>query len=227
MECRPDWVVVPGDVNSTLAAALVAVKLGIPVAHVEAGLRSGDPGMPEEINRVSVTDQIASLHFTTSADAGAQSDPRGHCPARIHFVGNVMIDSLTRILPETEACDTLRRLGLTPRTYVLAAFHRPMNVDGPRELTEIVQALGEIGKRLPVIFSVHPRTQKELGDSPPPGGVTMIPPVGYTEFISLLRSARIAITDSGGVQEENNIPECSLPYSSPEHGATGYINARH
>jgi UDP-N-acetylglucosamine 2-epimerase (non-hydrolysing) len=209
VERRPDWVVVVGDVNSTVAAALVAVKLGIAVAHVEAGLRSGDRSMPEEINRV-VTDQISSLHFTPSEDADRNLMREGIARERIHFVGNVMIDSLVRILSMAAASGIMTQLDLKPGAYALCTFHRPGNVDTPRDLEEIMQALAVVGQRLPVVFPIHPRTRKALGElGTGGGGVHLIDPLGYSDFVSLMRSARLVITDSGGVQEETaflNVP---------------------
>lgn len=209
LECKPDWLVVVGDVNSTVAAALVAVKLGIQIAHVEAGLRSGDRTMPEEINRI-VTGQLANLHFTHSPEAESNLVREGIDRTRIHFVGNVMIDSLAGILPKAAASGVLPRLNLTPGSYALCTFHRPLNVDRPEDLREITGALTAIGSRLPVVFPVHPRTRAALESAGIENdSVTLLDPLGYVDFVSLMQSARVVITDSGGVQEETtflNVP---------------------
>jgi len=201
---RPDWVFVVGDVNSTLACALVAAKLSIPVAHVEAGLRSGDRTMPEEINRL-ITDQIADLLFTHSREADENLLREGIAPEKIHFVGNVMIDSLTKMLPAARELQVLADLGLCPRQYVLATFHRPSNVDDPSDLSELFSALNTISETLPVIFPVHPRTRQRIAlrdirrlNS----GLRLLEPLGYLEFLALMNSAALVLTDSGGVQEE-------------------------
>ena len=212
---EPDLVLTYGDVNSTLAAALVCAKLLIPVAHVEAGLRSFDRTMPEEINRV-LTDQISDLLFTPSADAGENLLREGIAAERIHFVGNVMVDTLVRLLPQ--ALDRWKRgaefkgLELEKRDYGLVTLHRPSNVDDPQMLDEILGALIEISHRLPLVFPIHPRTYKRMealdlrrmGSS-----LYLIEPVGYLDFLALQRDARLVITDSGGIQEETtylNVP---------------------
>ena len=203
-ERHPDWVVVPGDVNSTLAAALTAAKLGVRVAHVEAGLRSFDRSMPEEINRV-LTDHIADLLFTTSAEANDHLRREGVDSAKIRFVGNVMIDTLVALLPKARArWPALRhRLGLHGR-FVLVTLHRPSNVDGADRLSEIMSALNEISVAVPVIFPVHPRTRGRLQDGAATvaPGVRIIEPLGYLDFLALETHAALVLTDSGGVQEE-------------------------
>jgi UDP-N-acetylglucosamine 2-epimerase (non-hydrolysing) len=206
---RPDWVIVVGDVNSTIACALVCAKLGIPVAHVEAGLRSFDRSMPEEINRL-LTDQIADLLFTPSKDGDANLLREGIPAQKIHFVGNVMIDTLVRMLPKIEANPTPARLGLKEREYVLVTLHRPVNVDDPQRLQAIMGALVRIAKDLPVVFPVHPRTRKQLAEigfdeanfAGEKAGLRLLEPLGYLDFLALMRSARLALTDSGGIQEE-------------------------
>ncbi|KAA5543918.1 UDP-N-acetylglucosamine 2-epimerase (non-hydrolyzing) [Roseiconus nitratireducens] len=200
---RPDWLVVVGDVNSTLACALVASKSGVKIAHVEAGLRSRDNTMPEEINR-KVTDAVSDLLLTPSPDADANLTAEGVPLERIARVGNVMIDSLIRALPKIEATEYYRSLGLTDQSYVLATLHRPSNVDDPAMLSELVSALNEIASRTPVVFPVHPRTRARLESEQVPinEGIRLIDPLGYFDFMSLMRSAKIVITDSGGVQEE-------------------------
>lgn len=205
-EHRPDLVLVYGDVNSTMATTLVCAKLHVAVGHVEAGLRSFDRTMPEEINRL-VTDQIADLLFTPSHDGDEHLLREGVAPEKIHFVGNVMIDTLVRLLPEAEARwpALADRFGVEPERYGLVTLHRPSNVDDPGALREIFETLGRLGERLPLIFPVHPRTRQRLetlGLTLPAEQVRLIEPVGYLDFLALQRYARLAITDSGGVQEE-------------------------
>jgi len=202
---KPDMVLVYGDINSTVAATLVCAKLQIPVSHVEAGLRSGDRTMPEEINRL-VTDQIADLLFTPSADGDENLLREGIAPQRIHFVGNVMIDTLVRLLPQAEALDIRRRLELTPQQYGLITLHRPSNVDEPARLYQIVETLLTISRELPLVFPIHPRTRQRLADYPfgsQAGQIKFTEPLGYLEFLALQRHARLIITDSGGIQEES------------------------
>jgi UDP-N-acetylglucosamine 2-epimerase (non-hydrolysing) len=199
---RPDWVVVVGDVNSTLACALVCSKLNVGLAHVEAGLRSGDRSMPEEINRL-LTDQIADLLFTPSPDADLNLLREGVDPAKIHFVGNVMIDTLVKMLPIARVRPAVNNLGLQPRGYTLVTLHRPSNVDVPETLTEIMAALNEMARRQAVVFPVHPRTRlrlEQLGLGT--GRVQTIEPLGYLDFLALMDSAALVLTDSGGIQEE-------------------------
>jgi UDP-N-acetylglucosamine 2-epimerase (non-hydrolysing) len=200
---RPDWVVVVGDVNSTLACALVASKLGVKVAHVEAGLRSGDWAMPEEVNRV-LTDRLSDLLLTPSADADENLRREGLPEDRIVRVGNVMIDTLFRQLERSRASRVLEELELTPREFAVVTLHRPSNVDDPGALRRIASALGEVAARLPVVFPAHPRTQARLREFGVelPGGVRVIPPLGYLDFLGLWSSARLVLTDSGGLQEE-------------------------
>ncbi|MEL6107380.1 MAG: UDP-N-acetylglucosamine 2-epimerase (non-hydrolyzing) [Planctomycetota bacterium] len=200
---RPDWMVVVGDVNSTMACSLVAAKMQVAIAHVEAGLRSRDNSMPEEINR-KVTDAISNLLLTPSPDGDANLIAEGVEPERIVCVGNVMIDSLVRALPKIDQNDTVARLGLNSKDYVLATLHRPSNVDEPAMLRQLVEALNEVASTQTVVFPVHPRTrgrlereQIRLAD-----GVKMIDPLGYFDFMALMRSADVVMTDSGGVQEE-------------------------
>jgi UDP-N-acetylglucosamine 2-epimerase (non-hydrolysing) len=204
MQSKPDLVLVYGDVNSTLAAALVCAKLGIPIGHVEAGLRSFDRTMPEEINRL-VTDQVSDLLFTPSGDATENLLREGIAREKIHLVGNVMIDTLVRFLPLTEACDILTRFNLQPRRYALVTLHRPSNVDDPITLGALLEALNEIGRNLPVVFPVHPRTRERLATGqlgPSSSSVLLTGSLGYLDFLALLRRARLVITDSGGIQEE-------------------------
>ncbi len=207
---KPDWVVVVGDVNSTLACALVCAKLSIKVAHVEAGLRSRDRTMPEEINRL-LTDQIADLLFTPSEDADRNLLREGIPSERIRLVGNVMIDSLLKYLPLAGKSTIKERTGLTDRDYAVLTLHRPSNVDEPETFGRILDALGKIGERLPVVFPVHPRTRKTIAELGLEGrvektkGLRLIDPLGYLDFLSLYSGARLVLTDSGGIQEETSI----------------------
>lgn len=205
VDFRPDWVVVPGDVNSTLACALVAGKLGVRVAHVEAGLRSGDRTMPEELNRI-LTDHLADLLFTTEPSGNAHLAQEGIPAAKVRYVGNVMIDSLVRLLPRAEAGwpALAERLALAQQ-YVLVTLHRPSNVDDPATLAEILQALAEIAQEMPVVFPVHPRTRAritETGLAHRTRRLLLTEPLGYLDFLALERHAACVLTDSGGVQEE-------------------------
>lgn len=199
---RPDLVIVPGDVNSTLAATLVAVKLGIPVAHLESGLRSFDRTMPEEINRI-VADEFAALLLLHSDEAIDNLRREGIADERMHFVGNTMIDSLVAVSDRMRAAGAAARLGQTAGGYMLVTLHRPALVDGEL-LPQVVARLGEVARELPVVFPVHPRTRKMLSAQgiDAPAGVTLIDPVGYLDFLSLEADARVVLTDSGGVQEE-------------------------
>ena len=201
---QPDWVSVVGDVNSTLACALVCSKQGIAVAHVEAGLRSRDRSMPEEINSL-LTDQLADLLFTPSRDGDANLLQEGIAPQKIHFVGNVMIDTLVGMLPKVRQRQVAAGLGLQARNYILVTLHRPVNVDHPETLAEMMDALVKISQRLPVVFPVHPRTRKhlaELGFNEDQPGLRLLEPLGYLDFLSLMETARLVFTDSGGIQEE-------------------------
>ncbi len=222
LEQRPDWVVVVGDVNSTIACALVATKLGVGVAHVEAGLRSFDRTMPEEINRV-LTDRISDLLFTTEPSANTNLAAEGVAPERVHFVGNVMIDTLLAHRERAASSDILRRLHLERggevRPYGVVTLHRPANVDHEAHLAGILTALAEIGEELPLVFPVHPRTAKQIdcfhlrhllapeGGLPGEGGggIFAIEPQGYLDFLHLMARARLVITDSGGLQEETTV----------------------
>ena len=199
---RPDALVVPGDVNSTLAGALAAVKLQIPVAHVESGLRSYDDSMPEEINRVLV-DRVARWCFTHSPEAAANLRREGIPPRRIHFVGNTMIDSLVRMLPLAEASTVHERLALEPGAYVLATLHRPNLVDGAL-LEPMLAALGRLGRWHPVVFPVHPRVRTRIERLRTAAELLLTPPLDYLEFLALESHAAAVVTDSGGVQEETS-----------------------
>jgi UDP-N-acetylglucosamine 2-epimerase (non-hydrolysing) len=202
---RPAAVIVVGDVTSTLAAALAAAKLGVPVVHVESGLRSRDWTMPEEINRV-LTDQLADLLLTTSRDADQNLRAEGIPAERIVFVGNVMIDSL--FAARARPTDVLARLGLEPGGYAVATLHRPANVDSQDTLAKTLDALDAVARRLPLVFPVHPRTRaraRDLGlaerlEHTP--ALRTVEPLGYADFTTLLASARLVAIDSGGIQEE-------------------------
>ncbi len=198
---RPDWLVVYGDVNSTVASAIVASKLGIRIAHVEAGLRSYDRTMPEEINRI-LTDRISDLLLAPSDDGIENLLREGAARGSIHMVGNCMIDTLVRLVPSACRPDAA---GL-PGRFILVTLHRPSNVDDPVQLAAIVDALNRLGARLPVVFPIHPRTRKRIAefglklDGPP--YVHLLEPQGYLEFLWLQKHAALILTDSGGVQEE-------------------------
>ena len=202
---RPDLVVVVGDVNSTVAASLVAAKLLIPVAHVEAGLRSGDRTMPEEINRI-VTDRLSELLLTPSSDGNQNLIAEGVPAQKIHLVGNIMIDSLLQHLP-LATLDRLRgRVAVEPGGYALLTLHRPSNVDNLDVFRRILAAIATIAEQLPVVFPVHPRTRermREFGLDTGLANVTLTDPLGYIDFLSLTSHARLVLTDSGGLQEES------------------------
>jgi UDP-N-acetylglucosamine 2-epimerase (non-hydrolysing) len=202
---RPDLVLVAGDVNSTMAAALVAAKLGIPVAHVEAGLRSFDRRMPEEINRL-VTDALSDYLFASERSGVRNLEAEGVPQSRIFFVGNVMIDTLLKCRARAEATPILERLGLRRGEYAVVTLHRPSNVDDPCQLGALVRMVREIAERLPVVFPLHPRTRQRMEAAGiDAGGLIVTPPLGYLEFLHLNSAARLVLTDSGGVQEETTI----------------------
>lgn len=202
----PDWVVVVGDVNSTLACTLVCAKIGIRVAHVEAGLRSYDRSMPEEINRI-VTDSIADLLLTPSPDANENLLREGIPDKRINLVGNVMIDSLIDNLPQARGRTILRDLGLVRGRFVYVTLHRPANVDNRDSLAAIVAEFEHVAEKFPVVFPMHPRTRKMAKEfgllATPNNGVRIIEPIGYHDSLCLTENARLVLTDSGGLQEES------------------------
>jgi len=198
---RPDLVMVPGDVNSTLAAALTAVKMGISVAHIESGLRSFDMTMPEESNRI-VADRFAEWLFLHSPEAVTNLRHEGIPDERMYMVGNTMIDSLVALEARFRAAGSAARLGLAPGSYVLVTLHRPALVDGPL-LGETVAHLAALAQQMPVVFPVHPRTRKMMeGLEPNTPGLHLVDPLGYVDFLSLIAEARAVLTDSGGIQEE-------------------------
>ena len=209
-DIQPQLVVVVGDVNSTIACGLVAVKLGVKLAHVEAGLRSYDRTMPEEVNRV-LTDQISDYLFTTERSALENLRREGIDESKVFFVGNVMIDSLRQHQDKAAGRDILERLQITPRDFVLVTLHRPSNVDDADMLKGLLDALSELSRRVPVVFPVHPRSHKKiqefgLGDlvagNP---GLRLIDPMGYLDFLNCMSNAGVVITDSGGIQEETTV----------------------
>lgn len=202
---RPDVVLVVGDVNSTLAAALVSVKLGAPVAHVEAGLRSFDRAMPEEINRI-VTDVLSEYLFATDDTAAENLRREGIPEGKIHVVGDVMVDNLLMNLDRAKASDIRRRLG-APEVYGVLTLHRPANVDDPVSLREILEAVSDLRSDLRLVFPIHPRTKKRLEEFglaglPEAAGIIVSEPLGYLDFLGLLAGARVVLSDSGGIQEE-------------------------
>jgi UDP-N-acetylglucosamine 2-epimerase (non-hydrolysing) len=204
IDVKPDWVVVYGDVNSTIAAALVCAKLGVRVAHVEAGLRSYDREMPEEINRI-LTDQLADLLLTPSADADENLSREGIPTSKVRLVGNVMIDTLLRMLPKAQE----QLPHDLPSRYVLLTLHRPSNVDDLPWLKSMLETLSEISTQIPILFPVHPRTRQQISqlgvfndDNP---NLRMLPPAPYLQFLALQSRATVVITDSGGIQEETSV----------------------
>jgi UDP-N-acetylglucosamine 2-epimerase (non-hydrolysing) len=210
LEDRPDLAIVVGDVNSTMACAITAKKLCVPVAHVEAGLRSWDWSMPEEVNRV-VTDAISDLLFTPSRDADVNLAREGVAPDRIHFVGNVMIDCLLTLLPKATKREALDRFGVQAGGYAALTLHRPSNVDDPEVLSGIVNVLIDVSRLLPIVWPIHPRARKnleafgllrQLEKSP---GLKLAQPIGYLDMLALSQGARLILTDSGGLQEEATI----------------------
>jgi UDP-N-acetylglucosamine 2-epimerase (non-hydrolysing) len=224
LDFQPDWVIVYGDVNSTLACSLVSNKLNYGVAHVEAGLRSYDRSMPEEINRL-VTDQLSDLLFTPSEDANRNLEREGIGRDKIHLVGNVMIDTLVHLLPKAK--NNLSRLATlySSDRYILVTLHRPSNVDDPATLKEIMSALEKISIEIQVLFPVHPRTQErinEYGLQPKNPQLVILEPLGYLDFLALQTKAALVLTDSGGIQEETTflgIP-CLTARSNTERPVT-------
>ena len=204
LKYNPDWCFVVGDVNSTLACALVCSKRGTKIGHVEAGLRSGDRTMPEEINRL-LTDQISDLLFTHSKDADLNLINEGISPEKIRFVGNVMIDTLKKMLPKTTDRKILMEHGIEHKKYILVTLHRPSNVDVPEKFEEILSALSVLSHKYTVIFPVHPRTRLKVSSANIKENLSrihFIEPVGYLDFLGLMNSSALTLTDSGGVQEE-------------------------
>ena len=202
---RPDILLVVGDVNSTMAATLVAAKLGIPVAHVEAGLRSFDRRMPEEINRL-VTDALSDYLFASEASGVRNLRAEGVPAEKIFLVGNVMIDTLLRFRRKAEGSRILDELGLAPGGYAVVTMHRPSNVDDGARLAGLLEMLASVARRIPVVFPIHPRTRQRIeGFGLAQNGLLLVPPVGYLDFMRLMADARLVLTDSGGIQEETTI----------------------
>ena len=206
MQARPDLVVVVGDVTSTLAAALVAARLQIPVAHVEAGLRSFDRRMPEEINRLVYPTPFRTTCLSASPAAYATCAKREFPKKKMFFVGNVMIDSLLRFRDRAMHSDILERLRVFPKEYALVTLHRPSNVDDHDQLSRMAKLLNDVAKRLPVVFPIHPRTRQRMTDGRiDTDGLILTPPMGYLEFLRLMAECRFVLTDSGGIQEETTV----------------------
>ncbi|MFP4054312.1 MAG: non-hydrolyzing UDP-N-acetylglucosamine 2-epimerase, partial [Phycisphaerae bacterium] len=230
LEQRPDAVLVVGDVNSTIACGLVASKLHVPLVHVEAGLRSGDRRMPEEINRI-LTDAISDVLFCTEPAGVENLRAEGVPVERIHFVGNVMIDTLLRNRSKAEESTILQDIGLEAGGYAALTMHRPSNVDDPEILSALLGVLDEIQRELPIVFPAHPRTKNNLGRFGLSGRVEamenlrIIEPVGYLDFLKLTASARVVLTDSGGIQEETTILQvpCLTMRESTERPITAEV----
>lgn len=205
LEHRPQRVVVYGDINSTLAAAVVAAKLHVPIAHVEAGLRSFDRTMPEEVNRI-VTDALSDLLFVTSPEGMIQLGVEGHTGPGVHFVGNPMIDTLLAVRARLDTDAVRRRYGLDG-PYAVATIHRPGNVDDPAVAGGLVSGLSQVGEKLPLVLPLHPRGREVLGQLGlmEARGVQVVEPLGYLEFMALMAGAALVLTDSGGIQEETTV----------------------
>jgi UDP-N-acetylglucosamine 2-epimerase (non-hydrolysing) len=206
-EERPDMVVVVGDVNSTLAATLVAAKMGVPVAHVEAGLRSFDLTMPEEINRL-VTDRLSTILLVPSPDGVVNLRHEGIAEEAIFVVGNVMIDTLMAHRAAAPWCQVQKDLGVRDRGYAVLTLHRPANVDDPSHLRTLIERLQQVAAHMPIVFPIHPRTARRLeeqGLSGEGGGLRLVDPLGYREFLALMDHAACVLTDSGGIQEETTV----------------------
>ncbi len=230
-EC-PDLVIVPGDVNSTLAGALVASNMRIPIAHVEAGLRSFDKTMPEEINRI-VTDVVSDYLFVSEHSGTHNLRSEGMDDDKIYFVGNVMIDTLEAHYDLIEASAVTKEMGLEQGKYILATFHRPSNVDNREDLEALMETLGSLAKERTLVFPVHPRTRKHILtnglDKKLPKGVVLTDPLGYIEFLSLMRYAELVITDSGGIQEETTYlgVQCITVRKNTERPVTMDVGTNH
>src|SRR5437660_4578376 len=236
---RPDLVLVVGDVNSTLAAGITAVKRGIAVAHVEAGSRSFDRSMPEEINRI-LTDAVADLLFGTEESGRANLLKEGVDPGRIYFVGNVMIDALETSRHRWEQSSIFRTLGVDPGSaYAVLTLHRPSNVDDPDTLGKFLEAFEALARHIPIVFPVHPRVQEQLarqgckrspaGDPVRSKGIVYVDPLGYLDFVALVSRARLVLTDSGGLQEEASIlgVPCLTLRDTTERRGTGPHGPNH
>ncbi len=231
-EVKPDLVIVPGDVNSTMAAALVASKMGIPIAHVEAGLRSYDKTMPEEINRI-VTDVVSDFLFVTEHSGMHNLRGEGMDDDKIFFVGNTMIDTLDENYDAVEGCDITDRLGLEKERYIVATFHRPSNVDDKGNLEALLETMGRLAGERKLIFPVHPRTRKNIKafglDRLITKNLLLTDPLGYIDFLSLMRYAELVITDSGGIQEETTYMgvQCITVRKNTERPVTVDVGTNH
>ncbi len=201
IDIKPDLVIVAGDVNSTIACALTAVKLGIKVAHIEAGLRSFDRSMPEEINRI-LTDAISDYLFVTEKSGLINLRNEGISGKKIFFTGNTMIDSLVNYLPKTAQSNIFKNLRVDKKNYILVTLHRPSNVDDEKNLKMIMKMFNQMSKKIPVVFPVHPRTRRKLKNIIVNDKVILTPPLGYIDFLALMKDSSLVITDSGGIQEE-------------------------
>lgn len=232
IEQKPDLVIVPGDVNSTIAASLVASKLHIPIAHVESGLRSFDRNMPEEINRV-LTDHISDYLFVTEKSGITNLKEEGIDDSKVYFTGNVMIDSLVNFLPVINNSNILEQLDLEPQNYVLATFHRPSNVDSEKSLVELVDAVNQISAERKVVFPIHPRTMNNLKKynlyDKLSNKVNIQGPIGYIDFLALSKNAELVVTDSGGIQEETTFlgVQCITVRDNTERPITSEIGTNH
>jgi UDP-N-acetylglucosamine 2-epimerase (non-hydrolysing) len=232
MKSKPDLVLVVGDVNSTLAASLTCAKIGIPVAHIEAGLRSRDPLMPEEVNRI-VTDRLSEYLFTTSADANINLEKEGMEKSKIFFTGNVMIDTLLRLKPKAKKLDAqLYTYGIEKNKYALLTLHRPSNVDNKETFLRIITALNSIAEHLPVIFPIHPRTEKRIEQFKlkryfETSNIKLTKPIGYLENLNLMLNSKFVLTDSGGIQEETTVLKipCLTLRESTERPVTAEIGS--
>lgn len=229
-QIKPMLVLLPGDVNSTLACALATVKLNIPIAHVEAGLRSYDNSMPEEINRI-LTDRISNLLFTTETSGTNNLLKEGIEKEKISFVGNCMIDSLKKLLPKAKKLNIPIKYGLVEYEYCLITLHRPSNVDNIESLKKLIDMLNSISKRLKLVFPIHPRTKSVLDNSnlKMDESVILLEPLPYIEFLSLMNKARVVITDSGGIQEETTYlgVQCITVRDNTERPITVDIGTNH
>lgn len=228
LDIKPDLVIVAGDVNSTIACALTAVKLGIKVAHIEAGLRSFDRSMPEEINRI-LTDAVSDYLFVTEKSGLVNLKNEGISKKKIFFVGNTMIDSLVQYLPAIKTSRVFEKNIIQRNNYVLVTMHRPSNVDDEKSLTVIMKMLERISKNTVVIFPVHPRTKKKIKNININKKIILTPPLGYIDFLALMKYAKLVITDSGGIQEETTYlgVQCITLRKNTERPVTVEIGTNH
>ena len=232
IEEKPDLVIVPGDVNSTLAASLVAAKMHIPVAHVESGLRSFDRMMPEEINRV-LADEISDYLFVTEKSGLQNLENEGVSKEKVFFTGNVMIDSLVHFTPNIDKSDILRNLKLEKQKYILSTFHRPSNVDTKEELQELIVAINKLAELSKLVFPIHPRTKNNMSNfgllEKIHSNVLLLEPQGYIDFLNLTKNAQLVITDSGGIQEETTFlgVQCITVRDNTERPITSEIGTNH